>query len=460
MDRIPTETKLAIVRLLIQDSPESACVYATVSREWQAFFEPTTFSSLNLNQECLHQARETLTPARQAYIRQIHFTALLPGYDNHRKPETEVEKKQNNEVFSDAVARLMELLSAWSSAHGEVELELSAACAIDLQDMKPGGSILLPHLRERRKRCIASYVKLNEGLYHHVPEVTWISKFTCADPSLYKRRLVPKTCCEIASRFPHLRTIDWNLADGSHDHEVRLQLRNDFATGLSALIPETVRGLKLGYQGGSGIERFFDEQDPRICPGAARGHLSVALGKLSMQLETITLHMTAIGSELLWDPDLHHENHQRRWPLLREIELEFGCQTPQGEYLLDCSPSDDGVTGPPQDLERFIPIPAALKPYHINFARAARRMPNLRHFTANCGCVVSAGFAYTVQPGGASDRDSRTAELYYGSARASECIANEIQEEWWQTAESHLKKGDKFIFKVDDYGFNIKGRGK
>ncbi|KAK7973413.1 hypothetical protein PG988_007547 [Apiospora saccharicola] len=451
MERIPTEIKLEVVRLLTQESPELACAYATVSREWQAFIEPTTFSLLKLNQERLHQARDLLTPVRQAYIRQIRFTALLPGYNHHGEPETEAEKKQNNEVFSDAVASLMELLGAWSSTHSEIELELSAACTIDLhdmKDMKDGRKLLQFHFRERWRRCIASYFKLNEGLYRQLPEIPWIGKFTYAPTLLYKRRLAPKTCCEIASRFPHLRTIDWHLADGSHDPAFRLQLRNEFATGLSTLRPRSVRDFKLNYQRGIGVERFFGEQDPRICPGASRDPLSVALGKLSMQLETITLYMTAIGSELLWDPDLHQEDQQGRWPLLRDFTLSFGGQTPQGEYLFDWNPEDaDG-----QDSSRVIPIAAPLRPYQLAFARAARQMPNLRCFSASCGYLVSAEVDYTVQTRGASSYGSRAAELYCGSPVVGDVMADEVQEEWWHTAQVHIGKGDEFHFQVEDYG--------
>ncbi|KAK8041674.1 hypothetical protein PG993_006197 [Apiospora rasikravindrae] len=448
MDRIPTEIKLAIVRMLIEDSPESAYVYATLSREWQALLEPTTFASLKLNQVRLCQAKGTLTPVRQAYVRRIHFTALLPDYDYHHRPDNESEKQRNNEAFSDAVASLMDLLGAWSSPHhGGIELQLSTACTIDLQTMRRGHGFELLNLRARQIRCISSYVTLNKGFYRQLPELPCISKFTCPPASVYQRRLVPQTCCQIASRFPHLRTIDWQLADGSHNSDFRLQLRSDFATGLLAFIPELVRHFTLGYSRGPGVERFFPDEDPQICLGSTRDPLSVALRNLSMQMETVTLQMTSIGSELLWDPELPPDQ-QGCWPRLREMGLNFDGRTPQGEELFDWDPSDlpdpdDHESDPPSAFTRVIPIPAQHRPYHLAFARAAGRMPRLRYFSALYGYRLAAMVDYTVRP--------RTAEFHYESSPVVDgLITQEVQEEWWNNAHAHLREGDKFRFHVVD----------
>ncbi|KAK8090454.1 hypothetical protein PG997_005415 [Apiospora hydei] len=427
MDLIPTEIKLAIVRFLIEESPESAYAYATGA----------------------------LTPVRQAYVRQIHFTALLPDYVQRRRSETESEKQKNNEAFSGAVASLMEFLRAWLSPHdGGIELQLSTACAIDLRDMRPGMGMAILDLRERRKRCLSSYVALNKGFYRQLPELPAVSKFTCPAADMNQRRLVPATCCEIASRFSRLRAIDWHLADGSHDSDFRLQLRNDFAAGLSSassLIPESVRDFTLGYSSAPCVERFFPDEDPRICPGAARDALSVALRNLSVQMETVTLQMTSIGSEFLWDPELPPDQ-QAHWPRLREMELNFDGQTPQGEELFDWDPSDmpddDPESDPPSSLSRVVPIPAQHRPYQLAFARAAGRMPKLRHLCALCGYQVRVLMDYTVRPGGAEFHY----EDYQNSPVVVGLVTQEVQEEWWKTAHAHLREGDEFHFEVVDDG--------
>ncbi|KAK6855665.1 hypothetical protein PG995_007816 [Apiospora arundinis] len=459
MDRIPAEITLTIVRLLVDESPESAYTYATVSRAWQAFIEAATFASIKLDQGRLSQAKETLTPARQAYVRQIQFTALLPDYHNQAEPrDSESDKKQNDEAFSDAVVSLMGLLSTWSSPHdGGIELKLSTACTIDLQDMKRGSSRLLPNRRDRLERCVTSYVALREGLYRRLPEVSLIKTFTSSPMFLHHRRLTPKTWCEIASRFPRLRSINWEFADGSHDPAFRLQLRNDFATGLF-ILPESVRDFTLCYRSGPGLGRFFNDPGPRICPGVVRDPLSVALGKLSMQMEEMSLDMV-IGSELLWDPALPPDE-QGHWPLLREIQLNLNQngRTPQGDEIFDWddevadSDSDTNSYHPPRDYERAIPIPAQFNVYQLAFARAAARMPNLRSLYITLGDRLGCFENYTVQPGKGVDRGSRAEFLYEGASVAPDLITQETQEEWCNAARVHLGEGGKFDFKVVDNG--------
>ncbi|KAK8030431.1 hypothetical protein PG990_000165 [Apiospora arundinis] len=454
MDRIPAEITLAIVRLLVDESPESAYTYATVSRAWQAFIEATTFASLKLDQGRLSQARETLTPARQAYVRQIQFTALLPDYHNQAEPlDSEPDKKQNDEAFSDEVVSLMGLFSTWSSPHdGGIELQLSTACPLDLQDMKRGSSPLPPSRRVRLERCLTSYVALREGLYRRLPEVSLIKTFTSSPMFIYHRRLTPKTWCEIASRFPRLRSINWELADGSHDPAFRLQLRNDFAAGLSVL-PESVRDFTLCYRSGPGLGRFFKDPGLRVCPGAVRDPLSVALGKLSIQMETVSLTMV-LGSEILWDPELKTDQ-QAYWPFLRDIYLQLDGRTPRGEHLFDWDRLDPDSHGP--DYGRVIPISTQVNPYHLAFARAARRMPNLRSFCATDGNSFGNGVTYTVRPRSGADQGS-SATFCYDASPVVDLIARGMEEEWWNTAHVHLREGDKFHFEVVDDGAIIEFR--
>lgn len=460
MDRIPTEIKLAIVRQLVDASPELAYTYATISREWQMFIEPTTFASLKLDQGRLSQARETLTPTRQTYVRRIQFTALLPDYHDQRElEESDLEKKEKNEAFSDAVASLMEFLSTWSSAYnGGIELELCAACAIDLQGYNDGMDKIrwILNRRERRERCVLSFVALNDGLYHRLPELSLVRKFTCVPASVTHRQLVPRTCCEIASRFPRLHSIDWNLGDGSHDYSFRLQLRNDFAIALSKL-PKSIRHFTLSYDGGDKTPygNVIDDPNPLIYPGATRDPLSVALRKVSMQMEDVSLYMAA-GSELLWDSDLH-PNQQGHWPLLRKIDLSLNMnnRTPQGEALFEFDPLEpdyDPSPDPRIASDRVIPIPAQLTPYQLALAHAAGRMPNLRSLGVTIGDRIGDFITYTVEPTSGADQGSRAEFIYEGSSATTDTVTQEIQEEWWNSAHVHLREGAEFHFKVVDDG--------
>ncbi|KAK8102951.1 hypothetical protein PG984_016097 [Apiospora sp. TS-2023a] len=322
MDRLPPELKMPIMQQVIEESPPGiAGALAAVSREWQALIEPTSFATLRLNQECLAQARKILTPVRQSYVRCIDFTAALPCYDP-KEPETETERQQNNEDFSNAMASLLGLLSTWSGCRSEgIELSLRAASATDKgRCLDTRAEMPPPHSKEwKADRCISSFVGLRDDTFHQrLPEVPIVREFTCARSRLAHRRLVPRTCCELASRFPRLDKVHWFLADGGHDHAYRVQQRRDFAAALlpstapgsPRLIPESFRHLELRY-GTNTIafkvsRKFLREHpdyydyvvdtDPVLCPEGTPDDLSLALAALSTQLVSADLKGT-VGEE-------------------------------------------------------------------------------------------------------------------------------------------------------------------
>ncbi|KAK8137854.1 hypothetical protein PG984_001234 [Apiospora sp. TS-2023a] len=446
MDRIPVEIKLAIAQSVLRESPESARMYATVSREWQALFEPTSFSSLLLNQQRLPQARTILTPERKAYVRRIHFFALLPEYKVDRSNETESEEQENNVAFFEAVAALFGFLHPWSLAQVDepiqrgIELRISAAVTIDLQDLE-GRVNRDTQSHDRRRRCYTSFVALREGLYRDLPEVSCVTKFTYSREFIH-RQLVPKTCCEISTRFPRLHSIDWHLADGSHDDAFRVQLRNNFATGLS-LIPDSIRHFTLSYEYDLG-----NDEAVQLYPETVLDPLSVALRGLSSQLETISLQGT-IGSELLWEPGLD-QAQEVHWPRLREMRLTGLDLTPQGKHLVSMDPEDsiwDYEGWPPFRVDRLIPIPALENPFHLALAHAAGRMPSLRSLIANWGGRDGVVVEYTVQPGGPDGRGARAAEFSYLATPLLD-LPHELQEAWLQTASAHFGEGAELHFKI------------
>lgn len=129
---------------------------------------------------------------------------------------------------------------------------------------------------------------------------------------------MPRTCCELASRFPKLRGAYWDLADGAHDHAFRVQQRRDFASALfpsvgsdsRRLMPESLRHFKLWYGTTTSAfeltrkvfrnsSEYYDwvvDLDPVLCPERTPDHLSLALAALSMQLVSADFSGT-IGEE-------------------------------------------------------------------------------------------------------------------------------------------------------------------
>lgn len=324
------------------------------------------------------------------------------------------------------------------------------ATPIDLQNP--------PYGHPRTKRREACFVSLREGLYHQLPEVSCVTKFTYSKHRIHCQ-LVPKTCCEIASRFPKLISIAWSLEDGSRDHGFRVRLRNDFATGISKL-PDSVRHLRLDYYHYDALCLKSDETPRRLYPETVLDPLSVALRGLSMQLETIWLDMV-IGSELLWEPGFDRDQ-KVHWPRLREMSL---CQlhpTPQGKQLLHKDPENPVWKEWPLTGVRATPIPALENPFHLALAHAAGRMSKLRRLSASWGWFHGVQLEYTTQLGGPGGRGSHGAEFFYQGTPLLD-LPHELQEAWLQTARVHLRDGAELRFRIEDnvrFQYESSGHGR
>ncbi|KAK4443269.1 hypothetical protein QBC34DRAFT_478095 [Podospora aff. communis PSN243] len=92
--------------------------YASVSREWQDFFEPETFRRLVLDQERLPELEKMLArcPWRRDYIQQIHLRVKLEEYSCDTCHSAESNRQlmvRNNALFTKAVRDLVTMISEW-----------------------------------------------------------------------------------------------------------------------------------------------------------------------------------------------------------------------------------------------------------------------------------------------------------------------------------------------------------
>ncbi|EKJ68975.1 hypothetical protein FPSE_10848 [Fusarium pseudograminearum CS3096] len=118
-----------------------ATSYATVSREWQGFFEGITFQNISL---IIHDATDLDDFARftsgsnvyrRCYIRNISVIIVLPPYDCEDccGPESAEETERNNNVFTQSMQALLGILSTWTPnphQHG-LTLELNIKSSSD-----------------------------------------------------------------------------------------------------------------------------------------------------------------------------------------------------------------------------------------------------------------------------------------------------------------------------------------
>ncbi|KAK7916960.1 hypothetical protein PG985_010568 [Apiospora marii] len=465
MDRLPPELKIPIMQQVSEESPPGMRgVWAAVSRDWQALIEPTSFTSTEPNVSCTgkenpHSGSAILCPLHRLHCDSTMLNTTTNNSYDPENPETETERRQNNEAFSDAMAELLGLLSTWNGVatsgcrNRPIELKLSAASVTDKGRLDGRPDLPLPHSEEwKAERYISSFVGLQDDTFHQrLPEVPVVETFTCLRASLDQRRLVPRTCCELASRFPKLHNAHWDLADGAHDSAFRVQQRRDFAAALfpstpsnhQRLMPRSLRHFTLWYGTNTSAFEFRRKNirkysayhdyvvniDPVLCPEGTPDDLSLALAALSMQLVSADFRGT-IGEEF-WsslapeeeeedddddndedkkkkkDGDKRRRGHHQNPCRLRHLSFVIGTHTPQGVFQYRYDPK---VDPPYVEGGRLLENAPRVKidPAWMAAMRAARRRVPGVEIEIDCNMDMPGKLLYPDGPGcGAFTRTTR-----------------------------------------------------
>ncbi|KAK8005695.1 hypothetical protein PG990_011732 [Apiospora arundinis] len=390
MDQLPPEIKGPIIRLAIETLPESEnrALYATVSREWRDHAEPALFETITINTRRLSEAHAIMTPTRLAYVRKINLEAFLPEVQNAWTESEERRTRKKDKALFLQLSDTLNHINRWKITYREVEL------------MPP-------------------------ETYRKLPVVDFVTKFGYCSVDSTTSWLRPKACCEIASRFPRLRSVEWHLSDISFPGKV-VEARAEFAVAV-ALIPESVRDIYLDYNH-RGHPMCYSKIS--LIPTHIPDPLGLALRQLSKQLEKLTL-FSAIGSEFFSDsaaddktgPDTDEDTPL--WPYMREIRITADYKTAQGIEFFDNIQSLD-----------IIPIHSEINRLHLASSRAAARMPNLEHLSIEWGIVK--GWAYT-------RRHEHGAQLVVKNLSG---LPRDIEEAWCTAAGVHLGEGAKLLFGV------------
>ncbi|KAH6604783.1 hypothetical protein Trco_006490 [Trichoderma cornu-damae] len=131
---LPFEIRDIILGLICSNTNRrTTSRFASVSREWQMYFEPILFRRLVLGQRCIRDFGRIVRQHRRSMVEHIWLRVELFEYNCPRCecPEKPSEAKENNQIFTAVLYRLLEVLSTWSKggqhgvANGGFVLELS-----------------------------------------------------------------------------------------------------------------------------------------------------------------------------------------------------------------------------------------------------------------------------------------------------------------------------------------------
>ncbi|CCT63701.1 uncharacterized protein FFUJ_05145 [Fusarium fujikuroi IMI 58289] len=133
---LPPEIRQMVLQSAISQSPfPTTPVLATVSRDWQDFFERSTFKDLALTNGDLYVFASAIrgNVTRLGYIRTLRLRINLMPYSSRSKEKTESATNitQNNRIFTQALAVLLKVLSLWRGDYGGLEVELDARSPSD-----------------------------------------------------------------------------------------------------------------------------------------------------------------------------------------------------------------------------------------------------------------------------------------------------------------------------------------
>ncbi|KAJ9668200.1 hypothetical protein H2201_001629 [Coniosporium apollinis] len=280
---------------------------------------------------------------RAAAIIELEFDVILPAYSDDlcAKFESEKDKKANNEAFTNAIKRLFETLHSWENSGN------------DGADKKRGRPIILslgaysptdPRFREagarpgdlKEQRYEDSFLAvLNPD---ELPSIERIVRFVCCKGS---RKMDAATAAAIASKFPALEGVYWDLEDAAFP--------GSFAQALSSFRPSNLKSFRL----------HFPFTEPRnenfVIPSAVPptcspndDPLSSALYDVSLlpNLEIFSLSGPIAVSPALFEPAFSiaknntSDTSPPMYPKLQEFSLELSRTTPSGDWLFAGDPDN------------------------------------------------------------------------------------------------------------------------
>ncbi|KAL6793056.1 hypothetical protein J3E68DRAFT_451506 [Trichoderma sp. SZMC 28012] len=125
-------------------------LYASVSHEWQLFFENRLYAHLVLTQDCLANFKK-LVPRQRRLVRYIWFRILLGDYYCSKCPDSLSLKVTFSDllVFSESISGLFCIFNSWGTSPGnDLALEISAYSPGDVTHAVKGDEYLSSDLVE------------------------------------------------------------------------------------------------------------------------------------------------------------------------------------------------------------------------------------------------------------------------------------------------------------------------
>ncbi|MCJ1381092.1 hypothetical protein MMC17_004201 [Xylographa soralifera] len=434
------------MRVARANTRTSLPLYATISKKFQYAVEYRTFNSIELDSDEIGYFAQIYIGHRRTFLATLKYWPVLAAYhsDVFAVYEDLNDIHYNNQVFTDAILALFQVLKSWEEKNeitaGEEEKTTSSR-PIELYLLEPRSSTDSGCFQRRRSNPTKS---LGKHRFEHsflqlldpedLPDISRILHFSA---HVYRfRRVEPRSLVMITASMIGLKTIDWRLSDEEKIFELTAQNhRFEFAQALPYLSTDSLASFRLNYERQVPLNHRFEPPSVLLPSLPTTDHLSLALHTLSQSqsLTEITLSGPFVISEdLFWPASLAASASALAsaaaarpfWPNMQKFVVEFSPVAPDGrwyflrEELSEHARSAETVQMALASLDevmrhmerstttaagacynelaerrrigafpahefRKVPDPAAMPALMLALARAAARMPRLKRLHAD-----------------------------------------------------------------------------
>ncbi|KAI1441830.1 hypothetical protein F5Y02DRAFT_398352 [Annulohypoxylon stygium] len=378
----------------IPGAPRIFCApYAVISRRWQDFVEPWTFSSIELKDIELDTFAAIFADSRRrALLRHLTYYITLPTYGKSRH-----DFAQNQAAMNDSILTLLNVLKDWDDAGARLKLRV-----VTVHYDHTAGGFLYDNIRTGTP---SRYLMFDEV---ELPTVHCVASLDItANPD---RALHPTAMCQLAGTFLLLEKLNFEVLDPVNRwRRMRKDHRLALAAGLTALNLPKLTHLSLNRTTTTDVYNHNFECGDLEEDGIDA--LNDALRKLSQTPPLTDLVLTGA----LISPDLFRSRRtadpdSSEWPTLRNISVKAEIIAPSGQWYYTGDPDavepgvestygdssetsesddedhgsrDDGVR--PTHPWRTQPDPDLFNALVKDMAGAVLRMPQLRTGSLDIG---------------------------------------------------------------------------
>ncbi|MCJ1318274.1 hypothetical protein MMC15_003602 [Xylographa vitiligo] len=340
------------MRVSLANTRTSLPLYATISKKFQYAVEYRTFNSIELDSDELGYFAKIFMGHRRFFLATLKYRPILAEYDPDEYTEDEElnDIHYNNQMFTDAILGLYQVLKSWEDEDENTAVEegtITNSRPIELYLLEPRSPTdsdcflhrrSIPALSLGIHRFEHSFLQLLDP--EDLPDLTRILHFSAHVSFI--RRVEPRSLVTITASLIGLKTIDWRLSDEEKVFELTAQNnRFELARVLPRLPTESLTSFRLMYERQAPIDHQYRPPSVLLPASPATDYLCLALHRLSQSQNLTELTLSGpfvISAALFWPAPANATLAPAPaaglpfWPNMQKFVVEFSPVAPDGSW--------------------------------------------------------------------------------------------------------------------------------